>query len=285
MAHRVTQVLLKIIATGLLAAAFVALFINVPFLSQLDKSKPRGVAVTDGMNHLKLPALDIDTGVLPPSTLPGLQNPSLSGLQPAIGLFNAQFAQSGGTPGFVTKEHTVDGVCEGAGRRYIERVCPECEIMEGSKQTGQPAMLLWTEPGENGEALRSVTADCTATSPGGKAVVSSLSFGEDGGDLATNSQQMALDIVPLLPGSKRVSAVEMGGWMATMDEVDDPENALDAMSAALHKKGWRNAPGQPLEAVAGVGEHRVFSREGQATCVIYLSATGGTTQLVTVIGS
>jgi hypothetical protein len=285
MAHRFTQVLLKICATGLLAAAFVALFINVPFMSQFGKSKPNAIVGADGIHHLKLPALNIGTAAVPPRALPGSQNQNLPGLQPAMSLFNAHFAQSGGTPEFVTAEHLVDGVCEGAGRRYIEQVCPECKIMEGSQQTGQPSMLLWTKADESSEVLRSATADCTATNPDGRVVVSSLSFGEDGGNPASGSQQMALDIVPLLPGSKRLSTAGMGGWMATMDEVSDPENALDDMTAALHRKGWQDAPGQPLNAIAGIGEHRVFSGEGQATCIIYLSATGGTIQLVTVIGS
>jgi hypothetical protein len=278
MSSRITRVLAKVAATGLLAAGFVVLFINVPFISQIDDvvmGRPQVTAITPS---LKLPALSMETNFLPPSTLPGLQAPNAAGLLPSMGLFSARFAQGNGSPGFSTAELTVDGDCEGAGRRYIEQTCRDCQVFAGQVQPGQPQALTWSEA--NG-ALHSVTADCTGVGADGNAVIAVASLA--GGELENSDDSQG--IVPLLPGGKRLAALKMGSWLATMDDVSEPETALSQMSAALRENGWREA----AEPESGVGvlatEQRVFTRNGQETCVVYLNEAGGMVQLVTIVNS
>lgn len=280
-----SQIIVKIITTGLIAAAFVALFINAPFLSHLAKGQSERANAAMLYSHLDRAAPIVNTGSLSSSTLPTVQEPDMTGLPSAMGMFSGQFAQNGDTPSFTMKEVSVEGVCEGAGRRYITQNCPDCDVLEGSQNVGQPTMLLWTESGEHGEVVRSVTASCIAIGRDGRAVVGSLSFGDGAIDLTGDDHEMALTLVPLLPGGKRLTTLEMDGWLTTMDEVQDPEQALQAMTTALNRKGWIDAPGQLPDAIPGVGEQRVFRRDDQATCVIYLNEESGIFQLVTIMNS
>ena len=285
MSQGLPTILGKLIASGVLAAVFIALFLKAPFLGQLDGEDDRSLIPATSPGNLRLSALQLESGILPPSSLPGLQDPSLSALQAGSDLFKGEFLQDGGVPGFSTGEHVVDGPCESAGRRYIESICPECEIQEGPAQPGQTTMLLWHKPGEKDGGIRSVSADCIASDGNNKAVVGSLSFGPETPQQGGNSQPMAADLVPLLPGAKRVSAMEMGGWLAIMDEVESPDRALDAMATALRQKGWQDVEGQPANGVGSIKEQRVFSRAGYGTCVIYLNRDGGSVQLVTVVST
>ena len=274
--RRFSRVLFNILATGVLAAVFVMLFVRAPYWAPHE---PAGrSAAAPGM-----PAFDPATRAVAPVEPSALQPASTSGPPPGMGLFSGQFAGLEGLPEFSMEEHSVQGGCVGAGRRYLEAICPGCAAFEVSEQPGQPSMLVWTENRSGTDVLRSVTTDCVAAGRDGEVVVGTLALG--GGAEAASGQdtQMALDIVPLLPGSRRLSALEMGGWLATIDEVEHDAGPLDAMAKALRRKGWQDVAGQPLDGVAGVEEQRVFRGQGQSTCVIYLSRQAGATQLVTLV--
>lgn len=278
MSRSVSRVLLNVAITGLLAVGFVALFSNVPFLSQSMATKTEPVRTVSKPPSLGLPPVNISTGVLPSSELPGLQDPGVAGLFPGSGLFSARFAAKDGNPAFATVEVAVDGDCLDAGRRYIEEVCPGCQVLEGKNQQGLPQMLLWTENDDANSKVHSVTADCTEVSSDGRAIVGTVHFdGDENGDSG--------DRVPLLAGGKRLAAMEMGGWLTTMDLVQQPEQALADMSSALLQRGWREAAGQQAGIGVPLSEQRVFTRNGRETCVVYISREGGVAQLITVVST
>jgi hypothetical protein len=278
MSSQVTKVVLNIAVTGLLAVGFFALFVNVPFLSQFTGEKPESPQTVLKPPMFVLPGAEIFSGVLPPSTLPGLQAPGTTGLFPSAGLFSARFAAIDGNPAYATVEVAVDGACLDAGRRHIEQVCPDCQVLEGKSRQGLPQMLLWTEPGEKENKIHSVTTDCTEVANDGRAIVGTVSFdGDENGN--------STDIVPLLAGGTRLAAMEMGGWLTTMDLVEQPEKALLNMSAALQERGWREAAGQESGIGVPLSDQRVFTKNGRATCVVYISRDGGTAQLITVVST
>lgn len=272
-----TKILSNVVATGLLAAGAVMLLTNVPFLTPDTEAPPLILTPPS----LKMPGLDLSTGVVPTSTLPGLQTPNGSGIYPDLGEFNARFANTGDSPAFAIQEIAVEGACEGAGRRYIEKTCPDCETVGDTQQSGQTPMLLWTDSSGAGDKLLSISADCISTRPDGNVVVGLVNLSGNLLNTAGDSTQ----VIPLVKGGERLAAMELGGWLTTMDRVGDPATALAEMTAALLVKGWREALGQQSSIGVLSSEQRVFVRNQNETCVIYLSRDGNQVQLVSIVSN
>jgi hypothetical protein len=278
MSGRMTKIVSNLVATALLAAGAVMLLTNVPFLSPIAE-EPQPLILTPP--SLKMPGLDLSTGLIPTSKLPGLQTPNGSGMYPDFGEFKARFANTGDGPAFAIQEIVMEGACEGAGRRYIEKACPECEAVGDTQQSGQTPMLLWTESSGTGDKLLSISADCISTRPDGSVVVGLVNLSGNMLDTAGDSTQ----IIPLINGGERLAAMELGGWLTTMDRVGNPATAITDMTAALLIKGWREAVGQQSSIGVLSSEQRVFVKNQNETCVIYLSRDGSQVQLVSIVSN
>lgn len=202
-----------------------------------------------------------------------------------LGLFTAQFAATDSSPGFTTREHRVPGRCEGAGRRYIDQVCPGCQMLADGSVGVPPSMLLWLDPASQGGAVHAVSTDCMAVGPDGVPVVGTLVMNDPALDLAGEGSSLALDVVPLLPGATRLAAIEMGDWLAIFDDVARPSNALSDMAAALRDKGWRETADPEAGGLPTFAGERVFTKNANVFCVISLSKQGGSYQLLTVVSS
>jgi len=285
MSSRLSGVLLKSLGTLILAGAFVWMVGRAPFLpNELHSAKESEESARSGY---LLRNLNINSGSLSadPSQASTLQPVVTAGLEPALGLFKARFAGDQAGSGFATEEHRVQGECAGAGFRYIRETCPDCEIINKPSPEYAPPMLMWSKAGGTTGGVRTVSTDCISVGPDGVPVVGTLSFGDGVADLAANSNDLAVDIVPLVPGSSRLAAVEVGGWLATFDQVVRPSTALQDMASRLLDAGWREASqSEPGYRPVFVGE-RVFTKSDNAFCVISLSKQGETYQLLTMVSS
>jgi hypothetical protein len=287
MSYRLSSVLLKSFGTLVLAGAFVWMVGRAPFLP--DLSRENAATGNNAQSSYLLRNLNINSGSAPagPPQWSALPPAAVTaGLEPAMGLFKARFAGDEPGSGFATEEHRVPGECAGAGYRYIRNTCPDCQIINKPLSDKAQPMLMWTDANVAKGGIKSVSTDCVSIGPDGVPVVGTLSFGDGAVDLSAQSNDIAADIVPLIPGSSRIAAVEIGGWLATFDEVARPSTALHDMTAHLLGQGWREAPQseEPGYRPAFVGE-RVFTNRQNAFCVISISKQGDSYQVLTVVSS
>lgn len=278
------QIALKATGTVMLAAGFLLLVSRAPFLPQSGSSP--GATRASSPEHLQLPNLHLGTGVLVPDPSRGPQTAAGDPLQPFLGLLKSRISATPGKPGFETEEHRVPGACDGAGKRYIETVCPGCQILEGNRERGSPALLTWIQAGNGDTALSAVSADCTGVAPDGVPIVGTVRLGTSAVDLSSGaSGDMAGDVVPLLPGANRLAVFEIGNWLATVDEVGSAGTALAEMAGMLRSGGWREH-----EVPSGVGQQhdgvqggRVFTSDANGLCVVSFKTEGSSRQLLTIM--
>jgi hypothetical protein len=280
------NILLKGLGTIVLAGGFVWMVGRAPFMPDITNESEAVPA--SARPEYALQNLVIDPGGLlrePSQPLLNPMNPVTAGLEPAMGLYKARFASSESSPGFATEEYRVQGTCTGAGYRFIRETCPDCRILTDHSTDKMPPMLMWTEAGDGERSIRTVSTDCISVGPDGVPVVGTLRFGEGVADLSGESNHSAVEVVPLLPGSSRVAAVEIGGWLAIFDNVARPSTALPDMATALRNRGWREASGtEPGYNPVFEGE-RIFTNDQNAFCVVSLSKQGDSYQLLTVVSS
>jgi hypothetical protein len=252
----------------------------MPFLPQQGPGTDKSVSGSNAA-HTALAPVPVPSLLNEDRT--ALNNGPMAGLSPVMGLFRGQFTQAGGNPAFVNREHRVEGPCEGAGLRYARSVCPDCQLLGEDAATGNN-MVMWTEGPENEGVFHAVSRDCITTAPDGASVVGSLEFGGSavvGGADAT----FADGLVPLVPGAERLAAFEIGGWLATLDEVVKPATAMADMNRMLVQRGWREAKGQEAIAAVETLGQRVFTNDANALCVVTLNEEGGKYQLMTILSS
>ena len=282
--NALTSIVLKSVGTLALAVAFVAMVGRAPFL-------PDEVERVDGGSDAAVqpvPGPGIQTAALDGAMALPVQasdHPMPGPLQPSMGLFKANFSGSAEGGGFATAEHRVSGTCEGAGLRYIEEVCPDCQATAGKGQGDLPAMLVWTDPDEPAGSINSVTADCISVSIDGAAIVGTLTLGGDTLDLADGLTSGAAGYVPLIAGATRVAAIEIGGWIATFDHVGRPSTALADMATLLVNRGWREVSDPPSDPSPDFEGERIFVNGAGVHCVISLSKQDQTHQLISIISS
>lgn len=283
MKNPVVMVLLKALGTAGLAFGFIVLVGSVPFMPQTTDSRSNAnrahaVAGSGGaVPRVAASALSSRRAVVAPD-----EPVSVTGAPGmATGLFEAHFAGNASGPGFTTEEHRVPGPCEGAGRRYLDKACPHCRLIPGSGEAASPAMLMWTEA----NALHAVSADCTSLAADGVPIVGTLVMNDPTVDLGAGGSDFASDVIPLLPGARRMASVEIGGWMAVFDQVARPSTALADMAAALVKRGWRETADPDAAGLATFEDQRVFTKSTDIFCVISLGKQGGNYQLLTVVSS
>lgn len=279
----IASVLLKAVGTAALALGFVALVGRVPFMPQ----SPAGSAASESprsMNDRPLARLAVGefSGTLP-LVDPDAPVAVTGDMDKALGLFRGEFAATDASPGFATAEHPVPGRCEGAGRRYIERECPGCQVIADRSAAFSPSMLLWMAPASS--AVQAVSTDCIAVGADGVPVVGTLVMSDPALDLTDEGSSLAGDVVPLLPGAVRVAAIEMGDWLAVFDQVARPSTALSDMATALRDKGWRETGDPQAGGLPAFAGERVFTKNAEVFCVISLSEQGGSYQLLTVVSS
>jgi hypothetical protein len=259
----------------------------VPFLP--DRAKKPDIAATDSRHpqHL-LSALQIDTGIVrgEPNSAPGLGNSAVfDPLQPSMGLFKASFSATETSPGFTTAEERVPGECQGAGRRYVDMVCADCELLSGESKTDLLSMLVWNQY-DSGETLtHAVTPDCVSVAADGVPVVGTLRFGGGAADLTDGRARTVVSGVPLIAGATRAAEFEVGGWVATLDNVARPSTALADMTLALRNRGWREVSKPPSDYRPAFEGERVFINGAGVHCVISLSRQDRTHQLISIVSS
>jgi hypothetical protein len=264
-------VIAKICGTLALAGGFLLLLTHVPFVPDVDQQADVEAPGT----VLATPDVARRGG--------GLGAGLPLGFEPPIGLFKANFAPSADAPGFATEEHSVPGVCEGAGKRWSLQTCPTCTPLSAETQEGFPALLLWTETIDGRERTSAVTADCTAIGADGLPVVTSITFDDPLNPTGIVEPTAGALLVPLLPGATRRASLEVGEWLATFDLVARPGTALGDMVALLEARGWRDIPaGVRFDAQQFVGD-RVLTNDANATCVLSLTEQNGDHQLLTII--
>ncbi len=281
------QILLKGLGTLMLALGFVALVGRVPFLPDPD-DKPD---LSGGDNHRPehlLTALNIDTGVIPSQPesafTPGDMG-AFDPLQPPMGLFKASFSATATSPGFTTAEQRVPGKCRGAGRRYVETVCADCELLSGVSESEDLSILVWNQHDGAETVTRAVTPDCISVDTDGTPVVGTLRFGAGAADLTDGRTHSAGGGVPLIAGATRAAEFAVGGWVATLDNVARPSTALADMALALRKRGWREVSELPDDYSAAFEGERVFINSAGVHCVISLSRQDRTHQLISIVSS
>jgi hypothetical protein len=278
MTGNLPRVLGKALGTLLLAAGLVLMVGKAPFLPD------RSAGIADSQSEL--PRLEIEPGIMGRSSSPLLSPPApetLAGLQGGMGLYKARFAATETMPGFATEEHKVEGQCTGAGRRYLEQICPGCQLMAQQSADNSPRMLMWMEKVDGGQSMRAVSTDCISVGPDGAPVVGTLQFGGGVADLSAGATGISLDLVPLIPGSSRLAAVEIGNWLATFDDVARPSSAVGDMARALAGRGWREVSGAGAEGRRQSDDERVFTNVRNELCVVTLSKQGDAYQLLTVV--
>jgi hypothetical protein len=264
-----TSVIGKVLGTVVLAGGFLLLISQAPFVPESDEPAPRGGATLAAPNVTRV---DDDAGAGFPD-----------GFEPPAGLFKAYFAASADSPGFGTQEHSVQGVCEGAGKRWSTENCPACAPLATEARDGFPALLLWTETVDGVNRTRAVTADCTEMGSDGLAVVTSITFDDPLSTAGITEPATRGSLVPLLPGATRTAALEVGEWLATFDRVARPSTALGDMVALLETEGWRDiATGARFDMQTFEGE-RVLTNDANATCLLTLTKQDGDHQLLTII--
>ena len=91
--------------------------------------------------------------------------------------------------------------------------------------------------------------------------------------------------MPLVPGDERLAAFEIGGWLATLDQVARPAAAMEDMNRMLVQRGWREAKGQEAASFGDLPGQRVFTNDANALCVVTLNEEGGRYQLMTILSS
>lgn len=270
------QLAIKAVGTLVLAVGFIILLARTPFMP--NHTNALGTQVQDA---LQLRATELNTGAAEQAEL-AASSLAIAGLDPSLGLLSAQFDASDSEAGFATREYQLDGECMGAGRRHIQQVCPDCDVISGGQRGEQPEMLMWKQPETAGEHLLAVSADCTNVASDGQAVVSVLAFGD--GNIHLSAGQSAADgIVPLLPGSKRLATFELGQWLATVDSTPRPDSALNDMAGALSRQGWREVSGQSVADLQVFDIQRVFVNRANELCIVSISADDGTPQLLTIV--
>lgn len=272
----------KAIGTLLLAFGLVLMLARTPFLPDRNASTEDSLAAN---SHYSLENLEIEPGVMGRSASTLLSSPfpeKLAGLDSGMGLYKGRFAATETRPGFATEEHEVEGACADAGRRYIEKICPGCQLLPQAPGDAAPPMLMWREPGDGAESLRAVSTDCIGFGSGGLPVVGTLQLGSGVADLsAGKASGLAADIVPLIPGASRQAAVEIGNWLATFDDVARPGSAVGDMARALTSRGWREV--SAAENQSRFEGERVFTNARNELCVVTLNKQGDAYQLLTVV--
>ncbi|MCK5887229.1 MAG: hypothetical protein KAG70_12135, partial [Alcanivorax sp.] len=167
------QLIIKALGTVVLCVGFVYMVTRTPFMPQTSTGP--GAIVPGGQQQaLMLKNITLDTGTAS-HQLPTMD--AINSAMPSLGLFKARYGTSIANPGFATQEHEMPGPCTGAGRRYIEQVCPECQIMTGGPQPGQPEMLLWSGEDPGYSKAGAVSANCSNTADDGSVIVNVLQFG------------------------------------------------------------------------------------------------------------
>lgn len=281
------SILIKALATVGLAFGFVVFVAKVPFVPQLpiasDESESRPTAQR---GDRAMPRFA--TGGMPAGGPVATETQAVmvtGDMGTGMGLFKASFAGSESQPGFTTEEHRVPGQCADAGRRYIESECPHCQIIADQDGLELPSVLMWTDPADDRNILRSVSSDCVGIGADGVPVVGVLEFGEPTADLTGGNAAVDSDAVPLLPGATRIAAMEIGPWLAVFDEVARASTALPDMAAALEGRGWRETGDRDAGGLPSFVGERVFTKSSEVFCVISLRKQGGTHQLLTVVSS
>lgn len=273
----------KAIGTLLLAVGLVAMVARAPFLP--DRSAHTGASPAANPQY-SLQNLEIAPGIMGQSSSPLLAPPlpeKFAGLDSGMGLYRARFAATETMPGFATEEHEVEGACTDAGHRYIEKTCPGCQLLPQGPGNASPPMLMWREKGDGTESLRAVSTDCIGVASSGLPVVGTLQLGDGVADLSGGKAAgIAPEIVPLIPGSSRLAAVEIGNWLATFDDVVRPASAVGDMARALTSRGWREVSGSG-EVHSQLEGERVLTNARNEFCVVTLNKQGDTYQLLTVV--
>ena len=226
--NKVFVILARAFGTLVLAAGFIVFITSAPFLKSETDQQVLGESQDDRYSLRSGFQLGtMDAPVL--AAVPEAGSPM--GLDPTLGLFNAQFFGVEGEQGFTTSEHEIPGVCEGAGQRFIQSDCPEC-LPLSDLATGSD-MLIWQQTLENDVVIRSVSRDCIAFSDEGTPIVGALAFGSGTAKLDARVTVKNAGNVPLLYGARRIAALSLGSWSATYDEVARPSSALGDMASAL----------------------------------------------------
>lgn len=276
MRNKLLSILLKAAGTLALALAFVALVTRVPFLPQ--DAGESGPAHPDQAGSPAAPG----TGA--PALLTG-QGGVTGSFDGTFGLFRGSFSDPSAGTGFSMEEHRVAGACAEAGRRYLERSCPSCQVLPGAPGSSGPPMLTWVDDRGEEPMMRAVSRDCISMAADGVPVVATLRIGNDLADLTQAKPDPKVRLVPLLPGATRIAALELGSWLAIFDQVGRPSTALADMAAALTGRGWRETSGAEAQSLPAFEGERVFTRNDDTFCVISLRKQGDTYQLLTVVSS
>ena len=271
----------KFLGTLALAVGFIFLVAQSPFLAQSPGQARERAEQGDGGPLLAFPnrsgALEIPGSVAPLSVTPQ------DTLTSSLGLFRGEFG-GGPSPGFTTAEHRVPGSCAGAGRRLAKEQCPACEIRTTPEIAGEQQMLIWSpQPGDS--AVVSAPLNCTAFDQDGTPLVTVIAFGDGAVNLAGSGDVIARDRVPLVAGANRLAAFELGGWLAVLDEVRSPQQALGDMQQSLIGQGWRKASGSEVPDLPGAEDQLVFTNAANELCVVTLSIEESANQLLTIISS
>ena len=265
----------RVLGTVVLAAGMLFFVARAPFLTAPESNDTVQVPVADEPPSVRQ-AVDAAHGYALGAN--GLSGPAA--LQSTFGLFDADFAEFGDDLGFNTREFAVPGECKDAGRRFIDRECPDCGLLGDA---GTSDMLLWQQAIDGEMAVRSVSRHCLRVSPDGQAIVGTVTFGDEKIDLAPQASNAGSGQVPLIAGATRLASIRLGLWSATYDRVPQPSSALREMASALLMRGWREVSDNehlPQDAFDG---QRVFTNDGSAVCVISLTREGQDYQLLTII--
>lgn len=281
------QVLLKGLGTLVLALGFIALIGRVPFVPESSYKTQAAADSIRQPGHL-LPALQIDTGFIrgEPESRSEPDSPTvLDPLQPPMGLFKASFAATETSPGFTTAEERVPGECQGAGRRYVDMVCANCELLSSDSKTDPLSMLVWNQYDSGETFSNGVTPDCISVAADGVPVVGVLRFGGNTAALTEGGEQSLASNVPLIAGATRAAEFEVGGWIATLDNVARPSTALTDMALELRNRGWREVSEPPNDYRPAFEGERVFVNSAGVHFVISLSRQDRTHQLISIVSA
>lgn len=277
------KIVLRSVGTVVLAAGFVLMVGRAPFVNAPDDVADR--PASDAPVRYAMPATGkVGTGALdgpnlPPSPEEIDENVDVN---PSLGLFNARFAATGDSPGFATEEHEIAGPCAGAGLRFIDTTCPDCQLIDAGPNA---EVLLWSEDVDGNTVIRSVSRHCINEPAVGVSVVATLRFEDGPLNFASGVADRTIGRIPLVAGATRVASIDLGQWTATYDEVARPSSALLDMTTALEKWGWRKVAGAPESNPKVFEGQRVFTNAANATCVISLTKQDDVYQLLTVINS
>lgn len=176
------------------------------------------------------------------------------------------FIQADSGPGFSLEEVTASAPCLGAGQRYLDSLCPDCDVKEVSGFGESRAVLFWVEGDTAAPTARAVFRDCSEQISSTEVLVPTLTVGADQWLSTESAEHMpAQEILPLSLVASPLSVLTLGSWEIAEYDISHEVDVAGRITDWLLARNW-TLPGEQI--ISDSAEQLVYVSEGEGMLVL-----------------